>query len=113
MSTTAEDLPQLWRPGHGDLVTWYRTVEVYAASAPEDNIYFHGPHVAPPAESSGLEERLKRYMAEHKLELRDMPLLTLDQMRGELAARSHPSNGRSLPHPGSPLHNLWHLMTGS
>lgn len=113
MSATAEDLPPLWRPGHGDLETWYRTFVVYAASAPADNLHFHGPHVAAPAPLGRVEECLNRLMTEHGSELRDMPLPTLEQMRAELAARNHPSNGMTTRDSGSPCHNLWHLINGS
>jgi hypothetical protein len=113
MSATTEGQSPLWQPGRGDLAIWYRTLEVYAASAPQDNVHFHGPHVAVPASLQRVQEGLRWLEAEHRAELAAMPLPTLEQMRAELAARSHPSGDMTALDSGSPCHNLWHWITGS
>jgi hypothetical protein len=113
MSATAEGLPPLWLPGHGDLEIWYRTLEVYAASAPQDNAHFHGPHVAVPAPLERVEEGLRWLEAQHGTDLDAVPLPTLEQMRAELAARSHPRTDMTILDSGSPCHNLWHWINGS
>ena len=113
MSATAEGIPPLWHPGRGDLELWYRTLEVYAASAPPDNLHFHGPHVAVPVPLSRVEEGLRRLVAEHPDELAAMPLPTLEQMRAELAARRSVRGGVTTRDSGSPCHNLWHWINGS
>lgn len=113
MSATAEGLPPLWRPGSGDLDIWYRTYAVYAASAPLDDPYFHGPHVAVPVALSRVEDGLRWLETEHAAELATMPLPTLDQMRAALTARRHPPGDATTRDSGSPCHNLWHWITGS
>ncbi|RSM64810.1 hypothetical protein DMH04_50755 [Kibdelosporangium aridum] len=113
MSTTAEGRSPLWQPGRGDLEIWYRTLEVYAASAPQDNAHFHGPHVAVPAPLRRVQEGLRWLQANHRSELDAMPLPTLEQMRAELVARSRPSGDMTVLDSGSPCHNLWHWITGS
>lgn len=113
MSATAEGLPPLWLPGNGDLGIWCRTFEVYAASAPQNDPYFHGPHVAAPVPLERVEEGLRWLEAEHRTELAVMPLPSLEQMRAELAARSHPTGDMTTRDSGSPCHNLWHWITGS
>jgi hypothetical protein len=113
MSATAEGLPPLWQPGRGDLEIWYRTLEVYAASAPRDNTYFHGPHVAVPVSLQRVEEGLRWLETQHRTELDAMPLPTLEQLRDELAAWSHPRGDMTTFDSGSPCHNLWHWINGS
>jgi hypothetical protein len=113
MSATAEGQSPLWHPGHGDLEIWYRTLEVYAASAPQDNAHLHGPHVAVPVPLPRVREGLRWLEAGHRPELDAMPLPTLEQMRAELAARSHPSGDVTIRDSGSPCHNLWHWINGS
>jgi hypothetical protein len=110
MSAISEGLPPLWRPGSGDLELWYRTLEVYAASAPQNDVYFHGPHVAVPVPLKRVEEGLRWLETEHPTELAAMPLPTLEQMRAELAGRRHQPSTRD---SGSPCHNLWHWINGS
>lgn len=113
MSATTEGPPHLWLPGHGDLQTWYRTLEVYAASAPPNNTYFHGPHIAPaPVPLRRVEDGLRWLETQHKEELAAMPLPTLEQMRAELEAR-RPPGGMTPLDSGSPCHNLWHWINGS
>lgn len=113
MSATTEGQSPLWQPGRGDLEIWYRTLEVYAASAPQDNAYFHGPHVAVPVPLRRVQEGLRWLQANHRSELDAMPLPTLEQMRAELAERSHPSGNMTTLDSGSPCHNLWHWINGS
>jgi hypothetical protein len=113
MSATAEGLPPLWLPGGGDLDTWYRTLEVYAASAPLTDAYFHGPHVAVPVPLTRVEDGLRWLEAEYKDELVAMPLPTLERMRAELVARRTPSSDVTTRDSGSPCHNLWHWINGS
>jgi hypothetical protein len=113
MSATEEDRPPLWRPGHGDLEMWYRTFEVYAASAPPHNAYFHGPHIAVPVPLRRVEEGLRWLETEHRTELAAMPLPTLEQMRTELESRRRPPGGMTTRDSGSPGHNLWHWINGS
>jgi hypothetical protein len=105
---SASDLPPLWRPGRGDLDTWYRTFAVYAASAPPNNVHFHGPHVAVPVPLRRVEEGLRWLETQHRAELDAMPLPTLEQMRAELTARRHPPADVTTLDSGSPCHNLWH-----
>lgn len=111
MSTN--DLPPLWRAGRGDLDTWYATFAVYAASAPPNNVHFHGPHVAVPVPLRRVEEGLRWLETRHRAELDAMPLPTLEQMRAELVARRHPPADATTLDSGSPCHNLWHWINGS
>lgn len=113
MSTTEEDRSPLWHPGNGSLETWYRTFELYAASAPADNAHFHGPHVAAPASMRRVEAGLRWLRANHAEDLAARPLPTLEEMRAELASRSHPARDVTPLDSGSPCHNLWHWVTGS
>ncbi|TDV52033.1 hypothetical protein [Actinophytocola oryzae] len=113
MSTTAEGTPPLWRPAREDLDLWYRTFEVYAASAPLDNAHFHGPHVAIPVPLTRVEEGLRWLRNRYPTELAAMPLPTLEQMRAELAARRPEPSGVAVRDSGSPCHNLWHWINGS
>jgi hypothetical protein len=113
MSATAEDMPPLWRPGQGDLELWYRTFEVYAASAPPDNAHFHGPHVAVPVPLRRVEEGLRWFETQYRTELDAMPLPTIEQMRAELASRRRPPSDVTTLDSGSPCHNLWHWINGS
>jgi hypothetical protein len=113
MSAIEEGLPPLWRPGHGNLEIWYRTLEVYAASAPPNNAYFHGPHVAVPVPLRRVEDGLRWLEAQHPTELRAMPLPTLEQMRAELESRRRPPSDMTTRDSGSPCHNLWHWINGS
>lgn len=113
MSATAEGLPPLWHPGRGDLELWYRTLEVYAASAPPNNAYFHGPHVAVPVPLGRVEEGLRWLEAHHGTKLATMPLPTLEQMRTELADRRPAPTDMTTLDSGSPCHNLWHWINGS
>lgn len=113
MSATAEGLPPLWHPGHGDLDLWYRILEVYAASAPPTNAYFHGPHITlAPVPLRRVEEGLRWLDAEHRTELDTMPLPTLEQMLAELKSRRRPPNDMTTLDSGSPCHNLWHWLNG-
>jgi hypothetical protein len=109
MSATAEGIPPLWRPD-GDLEIWYRTLEVYAASAPQDNAYFHGPHVAVPVSMRRVEEGLRWLETQPRTDV--MPLPTLEQMRAELASRRRPPSDMTTLDSGSPCHNLWHWING-
>jgi hypothetical protein len=93
--------------------TWYRTFEVYAASAPPDNVHFHGPHVAAPVSLRRVEAGLRWLKANHADALADKPLPTLEQMRAELASRRHPARDVTPLDSGSPCHNLWHWINGS
>ena len=113
MSATAEGRPPLWHPGRGDLDLWYRTLEVYAASAPANNVYFHGPHVGVPAPLRRVEEGLHWLETHHRTELAAMPLPTLEQMRAELESRRHPAKDVTILDSGSPCLNLWHWINGS
>lgn len=112
MSATAEGLPPLWRPD-GDLGLWYRTLEVYAASAPHDDPYFHGPHISVPVPLTRVEEGMRWLETEHRTELAAMPLPTLEQMRAELESRRKPPGDMTTLDKGSPCHNLWHWINGS
>jgi hypothetical protein len=112
MSAIEEGLPPLWHPGSGDLEIWYRTLEVYAASAPQDDAHFHGPHVAVPVPLSRVEEGLRWLETQHGTEPGAMPLPTLEQLRAELASRRHPRDDMTARHSGSPCHNLWHWING-
>jgi hypothetical protein len=109
---SATDLPPLWHPGRGDLDLWYRTFEVYAASAPPGNAHFHGPHVAVPLPLRRVEEGLRWLETHHRTALAAMPLPTLEQMRAELASRRHPPADMTTFDSGSPCHNLWHWING-
>jgi hypothetical protein len=112
MSATAEGLPPLWRPG-GDFGLWYRTLEVYAASAPQDDPYFHGPHISVPVPLKRVEEGMRWLETEHRSGLDAMPLPTLEQMRAELVSRRRTSGDMTTLDKGSPCHNLWHWINGS
>ncbi|HEU5485476.1 MAG TPA: hypothetical protein VFU98_11260 [Microlunatus sp.] len=109
---SATEVPPLWHPGRGSLEIWYRTVEVYAASAPPDNPHFHGPHVAVPVPLRRVEEGLRWLAAQHRTDPDAVSLPTLEQMRAELAARRHPPADMSTLDNGSPCHNLWHWING-
>lgn len=113
MSATEEGIPPLLRSGRGDLEIWYRTLEVYAASAPLNNAYFHGPHVAVPVPLRRVEEGLRWLETRHRTELDAMPLPTLEQMRAELKSRRRPPSDMTTLDSGSPCHNLWHWINGS
>jgi len=113
MSATAEGRPPLWRPGQGDLEIWYRTLEVYAASAPPNNAHFHGPHVAVPVPLRRVEEGLRWIETQHRMELEAEPLPTLEQMRAELESRRPPAHDMTPLDSGSPMHNMWHWINGS
>jgi hypothetical protein len=113
MATTEESLPPLWQPGQGNLETWYRTFEVYAASAPRDNVYFDGPHVAVPVPLSRVEEGLRWFTAHYQPEPDVLPLPTLELMCAELADRRHKPGLVTTRDSGSPCHNLWHWINGS
>jgi hypothetical protein len=86
---------------------------VYAASAPQDNVYFHGPHVAVPVPMSRVEEGLRWLAAHYQPELDVLPLPTLELMRAELATRRHEPDTAITRDSGSPCHNLWHWINGS
>jgi hypothetical protein len=110
---TEEGLPPLWRPGDGNLEIWYRTLEVFAASAPATNAHFHGPHVALPVPMGRVEEGLRWLETEYRAELDAMPLPTLEQMRAELESRRPRPADMTTQDSGSPCHNLWHWLNGS
>jgi hypothetical protein len=113
MSTTEESLSPSWRPEGGDLEIWYRTLEVYAASATPTNVYFHGPHIAVPVSLRRVEEGLRWLETRFGTELNAMPLPTLGQMRTELKSRRGPTSEGTTLDSGSPCHNLWHWINGS
>lgn len=110
MSATAEGIPPLWHPGRGDLDIWYRTFELYAASAPLDNPHFHGPHVSVPVPLARVKEGLRQLGEQSRAELDALP--TLEQMCAELESRRNPSGDMAPLHSGSPCHNLWHWIHG-
>lgn len=105
MSATAEGIPPLWLPDGGDLDIWYRTFEVYAASAPLDNTHFHGPHISVPVPLARVAQGLRE---QSRADLETLP--TLDEMRAALESRRRPPSDMAPLHSGSPCHNLWHWI---
>jgi len=112
MSATAEGSRPLWRPEPEDLALWYGTFEVFAASSPSDNTFFHGPHLATPVDLRRVAEGLDWLEKHHGQELATRPLPTLEEMQAALKSRRPAGDGLGTRDSGSPCHNFWHWIHG-
>jgi hypothetical protein len=94
------------------LSLWYPAFEVYAASSPPDNAFFHGAHVAAPADLERVRQALHMLVEQHGETLTSNPLPSLEQLRSELGARSQAGNGMGTSDEGSLCHMMWHWIHG-
>jgi hypothetical protein len=109
--TEAQGRPY-WHETLGDLQLWYPTFEVFAASAPQHNEFFHGAHVGSPVDLERVVATLGLLEKTYGSSLTANPLPTLEQLRAELGKRRQAGVAAGTTDNGSPCHNFWHWLHG-